>query len=78
MSKLQVFAAIFALLHLSSSSLITKRDEAFIVGGFPAQIADYPHSLALLDMVRGGFICGASNIHRLWALTAAHCELRQL
>lgn len=50
--------------------------DPFIVGGEPAEIADFPHSLALLDMVRGGasgYMCGASNVHRLWALTAAHC-----
>lgn len=28
--------------------------DQFIVGGIPANIADFPHQLALLDMVRGG------------------------
>jgi secreted trypsin-like serine protease len=42
-----------------------------IVNGEPADIADFPHMLALLDFTRGGFRCGASNIHPLWSLTAA-------
>lgn len=44
-----------------------------IVGGQPANIADFPHHLALLDLTLGGYICGASNIAPLWALSAAHC-----
>lgn len=44
-----------------------------IVGGQPANIADFPHHLALLDLSLGGYICGASNIAPLWALSAAHC-----
>ena len=44
-----------------------------IVGGDPADIANFPHHLALLDLALGGYMCGASNIGPLWALTAAHC-----
>lgn len=44
-----------------------------IVNGQPANIADFPHMLALLDLSRGGFICGASAIGSNWALSAAHC-----
>jgi secreted trypsin-like serine protease len=44
-----------------------------IVGGQRANIEDYPHSLALYDRQRGGFMCGAVNIARLWAMSAAHC-----
>lgn len=44
-----------------------------IVGGSPADIADFPHHLGLLDLSFGGYICGASNIHPLWALSVAHC-----
>jgi secreted trypsin-like serine protease len=29
--------------------------------------------LALLDLRFGGFICGASAIHEIWAMSAAHC-----
>lgn len=28
-------------------------NDQFIVGGIPADIANFPHQLALLDMVRG-------------------------
>lgn len=42
-----------------------------IVGGIPSDIADHPHTLVLLD--NGGFICGASAISKLFALSAAHC-----
>lgn len=65
---------LFAIFQISSSANIEK--SPFIVGGIPASIADHPHHLALLDLVLGGpgsYWCGASNIHRLWALTAAHC-----
>lgn len=44
-----------------------------IVGGFPTTIADHPHHLAILDLTRGGYLCGASAVHIHWALTAAHC-----
>lgn len=44
-----------------------------IVGGRAAEIADFPHHLGLLDLSFGGYICGASNISPLWALSAAHC-----
>jgi len=44
-----------------------------IVGGFPTTIADHPHHLAILDLSRGGYLCGASAVHIHWALTAAHC-----
>ena len=47
--------------------------DATIVGGSPADIADFPHHLGLLDLSFGGYICGASNIGTLWALSAAHC-----
>lgn len=44
-----------------------------IVNGDPADIADFPHHLGLLDLTFGGYICGAANISPLWALSAAHC-----
>jgi len=44
-----------------------------IVGGRPADIADFPWHLGLLDLSWGGYICGASNISPFWALSAAHC-----
>lgn len=71
------FVAILSLLATAEVFQCNPVDNSpLIVGGFPADIADFPHSLALLDLVRGGptgYICGASNIHRLWALSAAHC-----
>lgn len=72
-----VFVAILSLIATIQVSQCNPVDNSpLVVGGSPAYIEDFPHSLALLDMVRGGatgFICGASNIHRLWALSAAHC-----
>lgn len=44
-----------------------------IVGGDPANIADFPHHLGLLDLSWGGYICGASVISPLHSLSAAHC-----
>jgi len=44
-----------------------------IVGGDPATIEQFPHHLGLLDLSWGGYICGASNIHPRYALSAAHC-----
>lgn len=40
-----------------------------IVGGAEANIADFPHMLAML--LNNNFRCGAGNIHPLWALSAA-------
>lgn len=45
--------------------------ESFIVGGIPADIANFPHHLALL--FQGRYICGASIISRTHSLSAAHC-----
>jgi hypothetical protein len=44
-----------------------------IVGGRPADIADFPHHLGLLDITFGGYICGASIVNLRHALSAAHC-----
>lgn len=41
-----------------------------IVNGEDADIADFPHAMALLD--RGRFFCGASAISRFWALSAGN------
>lgn len=56
----------FNLRQRASSS-----SESFIVGGIPADIADFPHHLALL--LQGRYICGASIISRSFSLSAAHC-----
>lgn len=79
MKRLQVLSALILVLaaffQVSNGGVIDKTSGR-IVGGIPANIADHPHHLALLDMVRGGpsgYMCGASNIHAIWALTAAHC-----
>lgn len=50
--------------------------ESLIVNGQPADIADFPHHLGLLDLQRGGYICGAVNIAPFFALSAAHCLAR--
>lgn len=43
----------------------------FIVNGRDADIADFPHQLALFD--QGRYFCGAAVISPLFILTAAHC-----
>ena len=62
------FIAILSLLATTEIFKCNPVDNSpLIVGGFPANIADFPHSLALLDLVRGGptgYICGASIFHR--------------
>jgi len=73
-----LFAVLFIAFGLSQAvpldgDVIGGIDVPFIVGGERASIADFPWSLALHDRIRGGYMCGASNIHRLWALSAAHC-----
>lgn len=42
-----------------------------IVGGYPAEISDFPHQLSL--RVWGSHICGASILSERWAITAASC-----
>lgn len=59
----------FQIICLNFFNLIFFRDSA----GEPADIANFPHMLALLDNSRGGFMCGASTISTRWALSAAHC-----
>jgi len=82
--KLQALCLILVILSAIQSGNSWKlmnsimKTDPFVVGGSPASIADFPHSLALLDLQRGnpvnnGFICGASVIGPLWALSAAHC-----
>lgn len=73
---MKLLFVLFAVVAVSHGWSLKNVKEPFIVGGEPANIADHPWSLALLDRVRGGssgYICGASNIHPLWALSAAHC-----
>lgn len=70
MAVLQIVCLLLAVAQLS---LAGKMTDPFIVGGERAFIEDHPHSLGLLDMTRGGYICGASIIGRLWAMSAAHC-----
>ncbi|XP_055530315.1 trypsin 3A1-like [Wyeomyia smithii] len=42
-----------------------------IVGGFPADIVDFPYQISL--SVLGNHQCGGSIIGSIWVLTAAHC-----
>lgn len=67
--SLLAFAAFFTLVTSFPSS--GEDVSGLIVNGRPADIADFPHKLALYD--RGRFFCGAAIIDRLHALTAAHC-----
>lgn len=91
--KLFILLAIFAAVHSNPIEPRIEREDGktpwserqylgwtpHIVRGQPADIANFPHMLALLDLGRGGFICGASIIAASdggatnWALSAAHC-----
>jgi secreted trypsin-like serine protease len=50
--------------------------DPLIVGGQPADIANFPFQLALLDLTFGGYICGASNISPGFALSAGEQFLK--
>lgn len=67
--SLLAFAAFFTLVTSFPSS--GEDVSGLIVNGRDADIADFPHQLALYD--RGRYFCGAAVINRIWALTAAHC-----
>lgn len=73
---MKLLAVLFAVFQLANCWSLQNVDSPFIVGGERADIAEFPWSLALLDMQRGGasgYICGASNIGARWAMSAAHC-----
>ncbi|CAG9801623.1 unnamed protein product [Chironomus riparius] len=44
-----------------------------IAFGESANIGDFSHMLAMISATTEVFVCGASAIHKLWAITAAHC-----
>lgn len=70
MNKLQVFFVLFAIFHVSTCGKLP-----FIVGGIPANIADHPHQLALLDLVRGvqgNYMQVTSNILKCLLLTVKY------
>lgn len=88
---MKVFCAVLVLLAVSQTAHLKNVEinvrtpfyqrqrtgiDSLIVNGRPADIADFPHHLGLLDLQRGGYICGAVNIAPLWALSAAHCLAR--
>lgn len=62
----------FALAYLALAESFPGKDTSgFIVNGRDADIADFPHHLALID--QGRYFCGAAVISPQFALTAAHC-----
>lgn len=68
-ASLFVLTAIFAF-----AQSFPGRAESFssrIVNGRDANIADFPHHLALFD--QGRYFCGASVLSPQFSLTAAHC-----
>lgn len=54
MNKLRVIFALLAVLQVSFGGKLA--NDPFIVGGIPAEIEDYPHKLAIIDLVRGGYL----------------------
>jgi secreted trypsin-like serine protease len=62
---------VFLVSAISADSHNENDISGLIVNGRDADIADFPHHLALID--QGRYFCGASVINRLFALSAAHC-----
>jgi hypothetical protein len=56
----------FSLINFSLGLSIPRNSsehiDGFIVNGVPANIADFPWHLGLIDLRLGGNICGATNI----------------
>ncbi|RZB40525.1 brachyurin, partial [Asbolus verrucosus] len=47
-----------------------------IIGGNPADIAEFPFAAAIYTTTNDGrYFCGGAIIHRQWILTAAHCVI---
>uniref|UniRef100_A0A1B0D3I6 trypsin n=1 Tax=Phlebotomus papatasi TaxID=29031 RepID=A0A1B0D3I6_PHLPP len=71
---MKLFLAItlqFLSVLASPTSSVDKNGDGKIVGGYPANIEDFPYQGAL--MYRNRFLCGCSIISDQWILTAAHC-----
>jgi hypothetical protein len=66
MKTVAIFIFSLSLINLSYGFSISKSSSEIInglvVNGVPADIADFPWHLGLLDLRLGGNICGASNI----------------
>lgn len=64
----RVLVLLFNFLLINCSFELTIPDDLnenankFVVNGIPANIADFPWHLGLIDLDLGGNICGASNI----------------
>lgn len=52
-STMKSFEKICVLLAFFAAEVCLGDDTSFIVGGIPADVKDFPHKLALLDMIRG-------------------------
>ena len=72
MKAIGCFVALLVAAAVASPLISNSIDESgYIVNGRDANIADFPHQLALID--QGRYFCGAAVISRLFALSAAHC-----
>lgn len=63
---MKAFLAVSLILALVCLSRAQEDNERRIVNGQDADVADFPHVLALLD--RGRYFCGASAISSLWGI----------
>ncbi|XP_069679934.1 trypsin beta-like [Periplaneta americana] len=71
MLRFLVLASLIACSLCAVPRIRRPRLDGRIVGGQPADIADYPYQLSFQYL--GSHMCGASIISEIWVVTAAHC-----
>lgn len=76
MDKFQLFCAFCFFAGFAWLCNSQVEENPLIVGGDFVDIKDHAHHLGMFNIQSsqpGSFFCGAVNINRLWAISAAHC-----